>query len=66
MCTERDMQYMGNLRYAYLIVKSVANHLADWLKVNREKTIPLIKKWSKLDNENSKWIIKRATRRLIT
>lgn len=52
--------------HVMFVKKSVANHLADWLKVNREKTIPLIKKWSKLDNENSKWIIKRATRRLIT
>jgi len=46
------------------VKKSVANHLTDWLKVNKEPTIELIKKWSKSDNKNTKWIIKRATRKI--
>lgn len=45
------------------VKKSVANHLTDWLKVNREKTIPFIEEWSKIDDPNTKWIIKRATRK---
>ena len=44
------------------VKKSVANHLTDWLKVNREPTIELIEKWRKSDNRNTQWIIKRATR----
>jgi hypothetical protein len=32
--------------------------------VNREKTIPLIEEWKKMDNPNTKWIIKRATRKM--
>jgi len=46
------------------VKKSVANHLTDWLKVNKEPTIKLIKEWSKSDNKNTKWIIKRATRKI--
>lgn len=46
------------------VKKSVANHLTDWLKVNKEPTVELIKKWSKSDNRNTKWIIKRATRKI--
>ena len=46
------------------VKKSVANHLTDWLKVNREPAVELIKKWSKSDNKNTKWIIKRATRKI--
>ena len=46
------------------VKKSVANHLTDWIKVNREKTIPLIEEWRKIDNPNTKWIIKRATRKM--
>ncbi len=46
------------------VKKSVANHLTDWLKVNRKPTIKLIKKWEKSDNEHTKWIIKHATRKI--
>ena len=46
------------------VKKSVANHLTDWLKVNREPTVELIKRWSKSDHQHTKWIIKRATRKI--
>lgn len=46
------------------VKKSVANHLTDWLKVNKEPTIELIKKWDASDNKNTKWIVKRATRKI--
>jgi 3-methyladenine DNA glycosylase AlkC len=46
------------------VKKSVANHLTDWIKVNREMTIPLIEEWKKIDNPNTRWIIKRATRKM--
>ena len=46
------------------VKKSVANHLTDWLKVNKEPTVELIKKWSQSNNKNTKWIIKRATRKI--
>lgn len=46
------------------VKKSVANHLTDWLKVNKEPTVDLIKKWNKSDNKNTKWIVKRATRKI--
>jgi 3-methyladenine DNA glycosylase AlkC len=46
------------------VKKSVANHLTDWLKVNREPTVKLINIWKKSDNKNTKWIIKRATRKI--
>jgi len=44
--------------------KSVANHLTDWLKVNPDATVPLIRRWRKSDNEHTQWIIKQATRRV--
>ena len=46
------------------VKKSVANHLTDWLKVNKEPTSDLIKRWRTSDNINTKWIIKRATRKI--
>lgn len=46
------------------VKKSVANHLTDWLKVNKPPTIELIKKWQKSDNKNTKWIIKKATSKI--
>lgn len=46
------------------VKKSVANHLTDWLKVNKEPTIDLIEKWNHSDNKNTKWILKRATRKI--
>lgn len=45
------------------VKKSVANHLTDWIKVNREKTLPIIKAWKKTNNNHTQWIIKRATRK---
>ncbi len=46
------------------VKKSVANHLTDWLKVNKSAAVALIKKWSKSKNKNTQWIIKRATRKI--
>ncbi len=46
------------------VKKSVANHLTDWLKVNKEPTVELIKKWELSDNKHTKWIVKRATRKI--
>lgn len=46
------------------VKKSVANHLTDWLKVNKAPTVELIKKWQKSENKNTQWIIKRATRKI--
>lgn len=46
------------------VKKSVANHLTDWLKVNKEPTVKLIKKWDTSNNSHTKWIIKRATRKI--
>jgi 3-methyladenine DNA glycosylase AlkC len=46
------------------VKKSVANHLTDWLKVNKNPTIELIKSWNKSDNIHTKWIIKRAIRKI--
>ncbi len=46
------------------VKKSVANHLTDWLKVNRDAAVSLIEEWKGSDNEDTKWIIKRATRKI--
>lgn len=45
------------------VKKSVANHITDWIKVNKDAVTPLIESWKTSDNENTKWIIKRATRK---
>ncbi len=47
------------------VKKSVANHLTDWLKVNYEPTVKLIDTWKKSENKHTKWIIKRATRKIM-
>lgn len=46
------------------VKKSVANHLTDWLKVNKDPTVELLNRWSASDNKHTKWIIKRATRKI--
>ena len=46
------------------VQKSVANHLTDYLKVNLESTVPLLKEWDKSKNKNTKWILKHATRKI--
>jgi len=46
------------------VKKSVANHLTDWLKVNKQPTIDFIQQWSNSNNKHTQWIIKRATRKI--
>lgn len=45
------------------VKKSVANHLTDWIKVNKEAVLPLIHRWKTFENPHTQWIIKRATRK---
>ncbi|ATA75178.1 DNA alkylation repair protein [Capnocytophaga sp. H2931] len=45
------------------VKKSVANHLTDWFKVNKEAVLPLIHRWKTFENPHTQWIIKRATRK---
>lgn len=46
------------------VKKSVANHLTDYLKVNYEAVLPLIRRWQTSDNKHTQWIVKRATRKI--
>jgi 3-methyladenine DNA glycosylase AlkC len=46
------------------VKKSVANHLTDWLRVNKAPTVALIKRWRRSGNTDTQWIIKRATRKI--
>ncbi len=46
------------------VKKSVANHLTDWLKVNKEAVAPLIVRWRQSPNPNTQWIVRRATRKI--
>ncbi len=46
------------------VKKSVANHLTDWLKVNKPAASALIREWSASNNPNTRWIVKHATRKI--
>lgn len=46
------------------VQKSVANNLADYLKVNKEVVVSFIKKYRKSENKNTQWILKHATRKI--
>ena len=46
------------------IQKSVANHLTDYLKVNKAPTAQLLKQWELSDNKHTQWIVKSATRKI--
>ncbi|CAG1770981.1 putative protein YhaZ [uncultured bacterium] len=46
------------------VKKSVANHLRDWLKVNRTEAMKVINRWSESENVHTRWILKHAQRRL--
>ncbi len=45
------------------VKKSVANHLTDWLKVNKPAALGLIRSWRNSNNRHTQWILKRATRK---
>lgn len=63
---EHVFEILDNLKEDRIkfVKKSVANHLTDWLKLNPEPTLILIKNWSRSKNENTRWIIKHATRKI--
>lgn len=44
------------------VQKSVANHLADYLKVNPQAVIPLLESWDQSDNKQTQWIVNYARR----
>ena len=46
------------------VMKSVANHLTDYIKVNPKADFAFIKDWEKSDNKNTQWMIQHATRKL--
>lgn len=45
------------------VQKSVANHVRDYLKVNKPAAEKLLKELGKSKNKNTKWIVKHAKRR---
>ena len=46
------------------VMKSVANNLADYIKVNPKAALDLIRDWENIDDKNTQWMIKHATRKL--
>ena len=46
------------------VQKSVANNIADYLKINKEAAVQFVKKWSESENKHTKWIINHATRKI--
>ena len=46
------------------VMKSTANNLADYIKVNPKAAHALLKDWKKNNNKNTQWIIEHATRKL--
>lgn len=44
------------------VMKSVANNVNDYLKLNPEPAFALLEKWSESKNENTRWIVKHALR----
>ncbi|MDO4770727.1 DNA alkylation repair protein [Porphyromonas sp.] len=46
------------------VKKSVANHLTDWLKVNKDAVIPLLRRLQTSRNPHTQWIVRRATRKI--
>ena len=46
------------------VMKSVANNITDYLKVNPDAAFTLIREWEKSNNKHTQWIIKYATRKI--
>lgn len=46
------------------VQKSVANNIADYLKVNKKVALEFIKKYKNSKNKNTQWILKHATRKI--
>ncbi len=46
------------------VQKSVANNIADYLKVNKNAALAFIKQFETSDNKYTQWILKHATRRI--
>ena len=55
------LEILKNDEHKY-VMKSVWNNLADYLKLNPEPTLGLLKKWEKDASKNTLWIIKHAKR----
>lgn len=49
----------------HFVKKSVANHITDYIKVNPDAAWRLIARWEQIENKNTKWILKYATRKQI-
>jgi len=45
------------------VQKSVANNIADYIKVNRSSALTLLKSWRNSKNKDTQWIIKHAIRK---
>lgn len=47
------------------VMKSVANHLADYLKLNPVSALKLLETWQKDASDRTKWIIRHAKRNYV-
>lgn len=45
------------------VKKSVANHMRDYLKVNRDAALDVLQRWGTSSNPHTLWIVKHARRR---
>ncbi len=48
-----------------MVRRSVANNINDISKDNPDVAVALIRRWSKFDNEGTKWLVKHASRSLV-
>ncbi len=50
---------------ARYVQRSVANHLNDIVKDDRELALDVLERWSTIDNDATQWIVRHASRNLI-
>lgn len=65
-CPEKVFKILEILKEdpVLFVKKSVANHLTDWLKVDKDATMPLLRRWATSNNKHTMWIVKRASRKI--
>lgn len=63
---EQIFEILANLMQdeVNFVQKSVANTIADYLKVNKPAASQFIKKYQESDNKHTQWILKHATRKI--
>jgi len=64
---DKNIKILNRLKHdpSEYVRKSVANHMNDISRVDKNLMLKTVKEWSKIDDKNLKWIVKHSLRSLL-